>query len=216
MVRLLTLLLAVATCAFTQTRAVSFFTAPDSHQSASSSASMQRELIRILSAIDLRVSFHDSIAQSAHDANHVVVLSVRGSCDMSASAPPVRDRVALDSRGLASAPVSDGRVLPFVTVECDKLRHWLTSRVAGFGAEQRQELLGRAIARLVAHEFYHIFARTKHHASEGIGRSCFSLHNLLADRFDFDQVTVAQMRPLPSTAPSYVEDAGEAAEAAGR
>lgn len=221
MVRLITVLLVLGSCALSnaQTHTISVFTGRQSFQPAATVAEMQRELTRIVKPLDYRLQFHDSSAQPvSDDANQVVILSFRGSCSMEMSAPPVRDRVAIDSRSLASAPVSDGRVLPFVTVECDKLRDWIRTQVAGLRIEQRQELLGRAMGRLVAHEFYHIMAQTKHHASEGIGQACFNLRELLAPAFDFDHATLAQMRPLPRSEPAspFTGEPEEAAEAAGR
>ena len=221
MVRLFTVLLALGSCAFAtaQTHTISVFLSRQSVQPSETVAEMQRELARIVRPLDFHLSFHQSGAQPVpDDANQVVIVNFRGSCSMADSAPPVRDRVALDSRSLASAPVSDGRVLPFVTIECDKLRDWMRSKVAGLRTEQRQELLGRAVGRLIAHELYHITAQTKHHASEGVAQPCFSLRELIADRFDFDRLTLAQMRPLPSSQPaaSFWEEADEVAEAASR
>lgn len=221
MVRLFTVLLAVgiAASALAQTHTISVFTDHRSKQPAETASEMQRELARVLQPLDIRLSWHETgVKPVPNDANQVVILNYRGACSMSDSAPAAKDRVALDSRSLASAPVSDGRVLPFVTVECDKLRDWLRPKLGGLKTEQRQELLGRAMGRLIAHEFYHIMAQTKHHASEGVGQSCFSLRELLSERFDFDRVTLAQMRPLPSSQPAspFEDDGFEVTEAAGR
>ena len=42
------------------------------------------------------------------------------------------------------------------------------------------------MARLLAHEFYHILAQTDDHAPSGIAKARFSTADLLADHFDFE------------------------------
>ena len=52
-------------------------------------------------------------------------------------------------------------------------------------AETRAATFGRALGRVLAHELYHIFANTKRHGSDGVGREFYSVHDLLAADFQF-------------------------------
>ena len=56
-------------------------------------------------------------------------------------------------------------------------------------------LYGRSMARLLAHEFYHILAQTGGHAPTGIAKARFSTADLLADHFDFETVALDRLHP---------------------
>ena len=67
-------------------------------------------------------------------------------------------------------------------------------------------LLGRAWARVLAHELYHVLANTSSHGGGGIAQPRFSSRELLDDNMEFNIEDVEKMRPpagdhnLPSTA----------------
>jgi hypothetical protein len=112
----------------------------------------------------------------------LVVLRFKGSCKA--------DRVSEsgagefgslgESRALASTKVSDGHVLPFSEVRCDEVRGALRFLRPGVGLKERQLALGRALGRVVAHELYHIFAKTTAHGTHGLARPSQSLEELIA------------------------------------
>jgi hypothetical protein len=56
------------------------------------------------------------------------------------------------------------------------------------------------MARLLAHEFYHVLGQTNSHALAGIAKARFSTADLLADHLDFEAVTLDRLRP-PAAAP---------------
>src|SRR4051812_22316133 len=72
---------------------------------------------------------------------------------------------------LAKTSVVDGRVLPFSTVACGALSRTLGPELARAPGARRDFLFGRAMARVVAHELYHVLAGTTEHAHSGIARS---------------------------------------------
>jgi hypothetical protein len=49
------------------------------------------------------------------------------------------------------------------------------------------------MARLLAHEFYHVLAQTGDHTQAGICKASFSRADLLADHFDFDDVALERL-----------------------
>jgi hypothetical protein len=81
--------------------------------------------------------------------------------------------------------VSDGTILPFADVDCDRIRSFVQKELMFVHTSQREEIFGRAVARVLAHELYHIFTQTAHHGSDGIGKSAFSVQELLSDEFQF-------------------------------
>jgi hypothetical protein len=59
---------------------------------------------------------------------------------------------------------------------------------------RRDFLYGRAMARVVAHELYHVLLKTADHAHAGIARSCFTAEDLLTEHFEFEGATLAKLR----------------------
>ena len=82
---------------------------------------------------------------------------------------------------------SNGEVLPFTDVECDRISRLLSHSLARMDPDDREEALGRAIGRVLAHEFYHIFARTSRHGSWGVAKPYYSVDELLAGEFRFEE-----------------------------
>jgi hypothetical protein len=81
--------------------------------------------------------------------------------------------------------VSDGIILPFADVDCDRIRTFVQKELMFVHTSEREEVFGRAVARVLAHELYHIFTQTAHHGSDGVGKSAFSVQELLSDDFQF-------------------------------
>ncbi|OYW08704.1 MAG: hypothetical protein B7X34_08155, partial [Acidobacteriia bacterium 12-62-4] len=91
----------------------------------------------------------------------------------------------LDERGpLAFTFTTDGRILPFGEVKCDRLRESIKTVMNGGHYSQGNQLLGRAMGRVLAHELYHIIARTKGHGKGGVAKESLSAHQLIADKLD--------------------------------
>src|SRR5436190_1790701 len=61
--------------------------------------------------------------------------------------------------------------------------------------ESWNQTMGRAMGRVFTHELFHMLAQSKAHHNAGVSKSCFSVADLTSDRFAFDSVTVAQLRP---------------------
>lgn len=110
----------------------------------------------------------------------LVVLRFKGSCKAD-WIPQAKDDTDLpgENHELASTRVSNGRVLPFSEVECDQVRNALRYLHPGAGLRERQLALGRALGRVVAHELYHIFARTTAHSAHGLAQPSQSLEDLV-------------------------------------
>lgn len=79
----------------------------------------------------------------------------------------------------AWAHVSDGRVLPFIEVNCDRIRNALFSTMWGEDFQHRDFLLGRALARIIAHELRHALRREVHHSEEGLAQPRLTAASLI-------------------------------------
>src|ERR1051326_5393181 len=116
------------------------------------------------------------------DAPFLAIVDFSGSC-APGSASPFHEETRL-----ASTSVTDGRVLPFSRIDCAAL-----TRVLGPVGEA---LYGQAMARVLAHELYHVLAQTTHHGRAGIAKPCFRTTDLLAATFEFEENIRVQLRSL--------------------
>lgn len=161
---------------------------------------MQREVASIMKPAGLRFDWHELNAPRGEESfADLVVVHFRGSCDMKS---PLRfsEPVPLNESplaALASTHVSNGRVLPFSQVECDRLRSYISPQVKGGATEtERDLLLGRAMGRVLAHELYHILASTQKHANGGIARSFHTREELVGRNFALDPKDAATLHDL--------------------
>ena len=143
-----------------------------------------------LEAIMYRAGFEVSWrrANQASDSAFLAVVDFSGSCAPGPAAP------FREETSLASTSIIDGHVLPFSKIDCAVL----TRMVGPVG----DALYGQALARVLAHELYHVLAQTTHHGGAGIAKSCFRVDDLLAARFEFEESIRIQLRSLrgpPST-----------------
>jgi len=61
--------------------------------------------------------------------------------------------------------LTDGTILPFVEVDCGRIGAFLGPGLFALSSRAREKVFLRAIARVAAHELYHVFtqkARTLH------------------------------------------------------
>jgi len=110
-----------------------------------------------------------------------VVVSFKGSCDGSAI-----PSVPVESGALGWTHTSNGEVLPFTDIDCDRIRRLVGPVMTGVEREDRDPALGRALGRVLAHELYHVFAKTKHHSSWGIAKAFYTPLELMAEKFRFE------------------------------
>jgi len=139
---------------------------------------MKRELQNVLYDSGVQLSWRGAgeISPSESFAN-LVVVTFRGSCEMKPFAPPLPDEPV----ALGYSHVSNGQVIPFAEVECDRIRSELrtTHALVGPGGDR---LLGRAMGRVLAHELHHIIDHTRAHSHTGLYRKSLSPQDLISDR----------------------------------
>jgi hypothetical protein len=111
----------------------------------------------------------------------LVVLKFRGKCRVEAWTQPDADLAAIgETRALGATRVANGRVLPFSEVQCDQVKRALAYLRPEANQKERQRAFGVALGRVVAHELYHILARTTMHAAQGVARASESLEDLVS------------------------------------
>ncbi len=163
---------------------------------------MKLELGRILNAAGYRPEWADSRnAVRPSTEAQLIVMELRGSCTALSSRPPAK------IGALASTAISEGQILPFSSIDCANLSSLLSESLTPEPPARRDFLYGRAMARVAAHEIYHILVGTTDHTREGIARPAFAAADLINEHFAFEESTLAKMRPSVGRG---AESAGEA------
>lgn len=157
-------------------------------------AALNHELTALMRTAGFRVLLRAAgDPPSSAGAEHLVIVELRGVCMPQFAAMA---SIPLSSAlPLASSSVADGRVLPFSWVDCAALNRFLAPVASNQSLAEQNNLYGRSVARLLAHELYHVLAQTNDHAPSGIAKARFSTADLLADHFDFETVALDRLHP---------------------
>ena len=154
-------------------------------------ASMERELARIMSSANLRLKwlFPES-SDGKESFAREMVFTFHGSCRVTAGTPEgfdVSRRVTL-----ADTLVEDAALLPYSETNCDRLRGFLSGEddPPEAGAETR---LGFAMARVLAHEMYHVLLQTRAHGKRGIAKATHTPSALLSGSLRFDAMDLTRI-----------------------
>jgi hypothetical protein len=189
----------VSICCQAQTRALALYAVPAKGLDAEATASMQAELQRLVNPAGLEITWKSS-RNSPADFDLVVVGSFQGSCSTRDANAAIVETASLSSLGDTS--ISNGRILPFFHIDCTVL-----VRMLGRGTDG--PTIGRALARVVAHELYHIIANTTAHHDTGVAKPVFSIRDLTTPHFELDMWSAAEMRPpAPVAGISEAESSG--------
>jgi hypothetical protein len=94
---------------------------------------------------------------------------------------------------LGMTHVSDGIVLPFSDVTCDRIASSVRSAVRGMDRGHADLIFGRALGRVVAHELVHIISRSTAHGHEGIAQAALSRDELTSDNLDLSPEDVLRI-----------------------
>jgi hypothetical protein len=184
----------------------------NANQPAAPILQMKRELAALMSQAGYRLVYRrlDADTSLNGDSAFLAVVEMNGVC------APAPGHLLLETATvegpLATTQVIDGHVLPFSAVNCASLNRLTAAALIADAPAQRDYLYGRALARVVAHELYHVLMRTMEHAHSGIAQSCFTTGDLLTERFDFESSVLARLRPRSDS----ISIAASADEATGR
>ena len=156
---------------------------------AETEAEMHREMDKLMMQASIRIEWMRLSDFSAGTEVHdLVLVKFRGNCRIQPTP------VFLDERGpMAFTHTSDGEVLPFSEVLCERVGVAAQSAMVGGEFGRRDELLGRALARVLAHELYHIKGKCNGHGRSGVARKALTGRELIARTFDFAPADARRM-----------------------
>lgn len=163
----------------------------NNEHSTASLGEMKAEMAKLMRSVGVNLRWWDARKESGV-AHELVIVELRGIC----SAPhqiPSGPQLS-NQASLGSSAVADGRILPFSYVDCEALTRFIGHSVADLPAPQRDFTYGRAMARLAAHELYHVLSQRTDHPQTGVGKAQFGASDLLSDHLEFEETMVAKER----------------------
>ena len=145
-------------------------------------AALEMELRILLSPAAVFPVLRDmDLKTSSEQFRELVVVKISGRCTFD-----LKERRSAVQGPLAAAHSTDGYILPFIDVACERIRDVLQPALRGPHFDRLHSLFGRAMARVLAHELYHVLGRTKKHGDSALTAERMSAHQLLADRLHFE------------------------------
>jgi hypothetical protein len=193
-------MICVSVCANAQTHTLAVYYSPASAIDSTTMDSLQQELQRVLLPAGIQLLWPTGPEDKTKESERLVVGSFDGNC--SAGELPLLKPIGIPKDTLADTLVSRrGRVLPFFHVDCTSVVRTLRPVLDHVSMPMRDAILGRALARVIAHEIYHILAQSTDHAESGVAKPQFSLRDLMAERLDFNLLSLVRMPTIPPTFP---------------
>ena len=179
-----------------QTRRLGVYTQRPEHLDKTLSNTLRQELERLFHPAGIAVTWQPANnAGVDREFELLVVGSFEGNC--SVAELQRRAVVRQSSSVLGDSKVSPGgQVLPFFEIDCENLIATLGPALQPLNIPLRNAMLGRAIARVIAHEIYHFVAQATVHDASGVSKASFSPADLTAGRFDFDATSLERMQPV--------------------
>ena len=194
-----------------KTGAVNVYLRPSSNISPVVTRWMQEESGLLMRSAGYQVRWLDPLERPDASGTSLIVIELNGTC-----APAERSGGAADVDRLAFTVVDDGKILPFVSVDCSALQKTIASDLGREPRARRDVLYGRAMGRLVAHEIYHIQSQTREHSRDGVAEAAVSSRELVAERFEFAPDALAKLQvPVSETGEGSI-DPIDTDDAAGR
>jgi hypothetical protein len=170
---------------------------------------MAREMDALYRDIPVSIGWHDlSGYHSRVVAPRIVFIYFKGDC----RAPRLPPHQFVEGLALAGINRVDGRMLPVVTVDCDRTANYIWSSMNGAERANGDTAFGRALARVLAHELYHYFTGATKHTRSALFRASIPASSLLARELRFIPEEVADLEHAlaPSTLTAGATRTGDA------
>src|ERR1017187_6235372 len=138
-------------------------------------SALQEEASALMAPAGLRLQWKTLPSTGSEVSSAVAVVTFQGHC----TAANLSIQTRWETR-LGWSPVSDGEVLPFAGIDCDSILGFIQKRLLAVPPREREPVLGRAIGRVLAHEFDHIFAETSDHGARSMDQPENTVEELMA------------------------------------
>ncbi len=156
---------------------------------------MKSEIREILGPAQLNLTFQRvGDIGSVAKFRKIVLIRFQGVCQSGWSVEQIQleQPSLLDYPALGRTEISGGHVMPFVRIFCNEVRAFVPT----VSRTPQQQMYGRALGRVVAHELYHALLSTVDHAHTGIARSVQTTRDLTREKFLLDSASIERLRKM--------------------
>lgn len=168
---------------------ITIYTRFDRLPSSDSIDQMKIELESIILPLGLRLDWRRLDSATGREVlAEILVVNFKGACQCGETIPRGR------SGALGWTHVSEGEVLPFTDVDCDSIKKLMRAPLTFAPLPQRDRLLGKAMARVLAHEMYHFLTNTTRHAATGIAKPFFGPAELACPHLGFEDAQIRHVQ----------------------
>ncbi len=150
---------------------------------------MEREAGLILKSSGFQLGWDTMGRDPRAEYKTLVVMTFRGSCEFD----PGRSQ-ALEPGAFAFTYVTNGDVMPFAEVNCDRVVSAVRDAMLGRGYAGVDQFIGRALGRVVAHELVHILTRSTQHGGHGVQQPALSPRQLIEPRLSLSAFDVNRLQ----------------------
>jgi hypothetical protein len=164
------------------------FQTPPNDQSVSE---MKREFESVMKRSDLRFDYKTRAQAEQIESDDLVVIRFTGECALKPSSD------AADRGVLGFSYIMDGRVQPFGEIGCDRVIRAVCSAMSAADYLKSDQLLGRALGRVLAHEVVHMLTQSGGHARDGVAYKELTGRQLIALELRLQPSDFAHMRRNP-------------------
>ena len=162
------------------------FQGPRSDQSV---AEMKREFEGIMKDSSLTFDWKSRVQAEQTSAANLVVVRFKGTCILK----PIP--YLYDERGpMAFAYSTEGTVQPFTEVACDQVTRAVKSAMSGGDYAKADQLMGRALGRVLAHEVIHMLTRSGAHGHGGVTKTMLSGTELIGPELRLEVQDLERIR----------------------
>ena len=187
-------MLCFCVCANAQTPALVVYPGHAENLDSLANHSLEQELKRLVAPAGVPLKWRSNAdrTQTHEEMGRIIVGKFEGNCSVETVS---RALVASPAKlTLAEASIYRGRVLPYFTVDCNHVVRTLAPMLQPLSPPMRQAIFGRALARVIAHEIYHILAETTGHEDAGLAKAKLTFHDLTASGIDLSPTSLQRIR----------------------
>jgi hypothetical protein len=170
--------------------AITVYTHFEQSYSPTAVETMRHELAAIMGPMGLEFAWRDLDASRGNEVSvELVVVTFKGKCLVEG------DPLSSGETGaLGWTHMSDGAILPFSDIDCDKIRRFIANDIRSLDSRERDSAYGRAVGRVLAHELYHVFTNSTRHASWGVAKAFYTAKDLITPQFQFQEKDTTALR----------------------
>jgi hypothetical protein len=124
-----------------------------------------------------------------------VSIYLHGDCRLKGLSPGGRA-----TGGLAYVEKTDGELRPHIHVDCGKVSRFIAREITNLHLQQSELTMGRALARILAHELFHYLTKTSDHGDSDLFASTMPCDVLLKRQVQFLDEELFRLRNATDSA----------------